>query len=116
CRAGELAPFWLGLRGPEQRLAAILHQEPGRSPHYWLGGPIQPGSKFAIEVMLHPGMGPGGILYRAVGAPRWTSMAAASPWGLERLMASRQWCIGHSSGGAADRPFMGAELAASLTW
>ena len=115
-RAGELEPFWLGLRGPQQRLTAILNHAPGRSPHYWLGGPILPGNPFDIEVMLHPDMGPGGIMYRAAGDRPWTSMSAASPWGLERVKASREWCIGHSCGGTADRPFMGAELAAWLTW
>jgi hypothetical protein len=115
-RAGELEPFWLGLRGPQQRLTAILHHAPGRSPHYWLGGPILPGNPFDIEVMLHPDMGPGGIMYRAAGDRPWTSMSAASPWGLECVKASREWCIGHSCGGAADRPFLGAELTAWLTW
>jgi hypothetical protein len=115
-RAGEMPPFWLGLLGPEQRLTAILHHAPGRSPHYWVGRPMHAGKPFAIEVMLHPGMGPGGILYRAAGDPRWTSMSGASPWGLEAVRGSRELCIGHACGGAADRPFMGAALAAWLTW
>jgi hypothetical protein len=113
-RAGELPPFWLGLRGAEQRLTAIVHHEPGRSPHYWLGPSIKAGDDFQIDVMLHANMGPGGIMYRAAGDQRWTSMSAASPWGLERLKASQKWCIGHSSGGVSDRPFMGSLLAASL--
>jgi hypothetical protein len=115
-RAGELAPLWLGLRGEEQRLTTILHCEPGRSPHYWLGPRIEPGNQFDIEIMLHSDMGPGGIMYRATGDLGWTSMSAASPWGLERLRASMEWSIGHSSGGGADRPFRGTELAVSVTW
>ena len=114
--AGELEPLWLGLRGPEQRLTAILHHAPARSPHYWFGGPIHPGNPFDIEVMLNPDMGPGGIMYRAAGHQGWTSMSAASPWGLERVQPSRDWCIGHCGGDAADRPFRGVELAASLSW
>jgi hypothetical protein len=114
--AGELAPFWLGLRGPEQRLTAILHHTPGRSPHYWIGGSLRSDSPFAIDVMLEPSMGPGGIMYRTAGDHRWSSMAAASPWGAEGIKASRQWCIGHSDAGPADHPFLGAQLAASLSW
>jgi hypothetical protein len=115
-RAGELAPLWIGLRGPEQRLTAIVHHEAGRSPHYWLGPCIRPRNQFDVEVMLHSGMGPGGILYRVAGDRGWTSMSGASPWGLERLSASREWSIGHSSDGASNRPFMGTELAVTLAW
>jgi hypothetical protein len=113
-RTGELPPFWFGLRGTEQRLTAIVHHEPGRSPHYWLGPSIKPGNDFHIEIMLNANMGPGGIMYRAVGDQGWTSMSAASPWGLERLKVSQEWRIGHSSGGVADRPFMGSLLVVSL--
>jgi hypothetical protein len=114
-RAGELAPLWIGLRGAEQRLTAILHFEPGRSPHYWLGPSVKPGNKFDIEVMLHSEMGPGGVMYRITGDQAWTSMSAASPWGLERLRASKEWSTGHSSDDP-HRPFMGTELAVSLRW
>jgi hypothetical protein len=116
CRAGELAPLWLGLRGAEQRLTAILRDQPGRSPHYWLGPRIEPGDQFDVQVLLHSEMGPGGIMYRSAADQGWTSMSAASAWGLERLSATKQWCIGHSRGGGTDRPFMGAELAVSLAW
>jgi hypothetical protein len=116
CRMGELPPIWIGLRGTNQQFTAILHHEPGRSPHYWLGPVVKPDHAFDIEVMLHSKMGPGGVLYRPAGDLRWTSMSAASPWGLERLNASREWCIGHACGGVADRPFMGTELAVSLAW
>ena len=114
--AGELPPFWLGMRGVEQRLTAIVQYEAGRSPHYWLGPRIEPGDQFDIELMLHSDMGPGGIMYRAARDVGWTSMSAASAWGLERLRASEQWSIGHASRGGADRPFMGTELTASLVW
>jgi Calcineurin-like phosphoesterase len=115
-RPDELAPLWIGLRGAEQRLTAIVHYEAGRSPHYWLGPSIEPGNQFDIEVMLHSEMGPGGIMYRVAGDRAWTSMSASSPWGLECLRASNQWSIGHLSGGDADRPFTGTELAVLLAW
>jgi hypothetical protein len=115
-RAGELAPLWIGLRGPEQRLTAIVHHEAGRSPHYWLGPCIRPGNQFDMEIMLHSDMGPGGIMCRVAGDRGWTSMSAASPWGLERLNASREWSVGYSSEGAFILPFMGTELAVTLAW
>ena len=116
CRAEELAPLWIGLRGPDQRLTAILHHEPGRSPHYWLGPRVRRGDQFDIEIMLHSGMGPGGIMYRTTGERGWTSMSAASPWGLERLGGSREWSVGHCGDGASARPFKGTELTVTLAW
>jgi Calcineurin-like phosphoesterase len=115
-RSGELEPLWIGLRGPDQRLTAILRHEPGRSPHYWQGPCVRRGNQFDVEIMLHADMGPGGILCRATGDRGWTSMLAACSWGLERLRASREWSIGHASEGTTDRPFLGSELAVTLAW
>src|SRR3954452_17397099 len=39
---GQQASLWVGLRGPDQRLCAIIAPEPGRSPHYWLGPSLLP--------------------------------------------------------------------------
>ena len=63
-RPGIRAPLWIGLRGPEQRLTVILEPEPGRSPHYWHGPFLTAGASFDIQLLIHPGMGPGGLLYR----------------------------------------------------
>jgi hypothetical protein len=42
-RAGEMPPMWIGMRGEEQRLTVIVHNEPGRSPHYWNGPKVEAG-------------------------------------------------------------------------
>lgn len=110
----SIAPLWLGLRGPRQTLTLILGRDPGRSPHYWVGPDLAAGQSFDIDIVLHAGMGPGGVLYRIHGDNRWTSFDAASATGLERLVWPPQWSVGHGQGGAADRPFMGSELQVSI--
>lgn len=106
----SIAPFWLGLRGPRQTLTLILGREAGRSPHYWLGPDIPAGCSFDIDIALHAGMGPGGVLYRMHGDRGWTSFEAASATGLERMVWPGQWSVGHGESGIADRPFMGSGL------
>jgi hypothetical protein len=111
-RAGELAPIWIGLRGAEQGLTVIINRESGRSPHYWIGPPMQADQPFDIHLMLHAGMGPGGILFKFAADHLWSSLAAASPWGLHQLRPSDAWIIGHADGGRTDRPFNGGGLTA----
>jgi hypothetical protein len=111
-RAGELPPIWIGVRGKEQRLTVIIHSAPGRSPHTWNGPGIAAGRPFDIHLMLHAGMGPGGIMFKLAANHPWSSMSAASSWGLERLSPSEEWIVGHANGGPVDRPFKGVGLAA----
>jgi hypothetical protein len=112
-RMGELAPLWIGLRGCTQRLTVILASDPGRSPHYWAGPLLAAGEPFDLRLLLHAGMGPGGIMYKRAPDDAWQSCAAASAWGLERMRPAQAWSIGH--GGGPDRaPFQGDELAAAL--
>ncbi len=114
-RPGLRAQIWVGLRGPEQRLTVILEPEPGRSPHYWLGPAIKSGAPFDIQLLVHPGMGPGGLLYRLAADAPWSSLSAASAWGAERLHWPERWSVGHGQSGAADRAFLGRNLAVSTT-
>ena len=109
-----LAPLWIGLQGHEQRLVVLLGAAPGRSPHLWLGPMLPPDKPFAIQVAIHTGMGPGGLLWRWDDTTPWSSLPAASPWGAERLAWPTRWSIGHDQRGAASRPFRGDNLRA--TW
>ena len=93
----------------------ILEPEPGRSPHYWLGPPIAADAPFDIQLLVHPGMGPGGLLYRLAADAPWTSLSAASAWGAERLQWPGRWSVGHGQGGSDDRAFRGRDLAISAT-
>lgn len=114
-RPGSRAPLWIGLRGPEQRLTLILELEPGRSPRYWLGPAVAASEPFDIQLLVHPDMGPGGMLYRfAMDAP-WSSLSTASAWGAERLDWPEHWSVGHGQEGPDDAPFLGRDLAVSTT-
>jgi hypothetical protein len=107
--AGELDALWIGTRGEQQRLTVIVGGEPGRSPHYWLGPSLDPGAPFDVRLLLHTDMGPGGILLRH--GDGWQSLAAASPWGVERLRPAEEWSVGHGARGSVDTPFLGRGLA-----
>lgn len=105
-----LPTLWIGLRGAAQLLTAILSPEPGRSPHYWLGPTVTPGQPFEIEMVIHAGMGPGGVLWREAGRDAWSSFVGASAWGAERLPWPSRWWVGQDDE-AADEPFAGTGLA-----
>ena len=106
----QMEPLWLGLRGPKQTLTLIIGREAGRSPHYWIGPDLLAGQDFALEVAFCPDMGPGGVLWRDRGASNWSSFAAASATGLERLSWPKLWSVGQGGCGAEDRPYTGSQL------
>jgi len=108
-----LAPLWIGLMGREQRLGVLLSPAPGRSPHLWHGPTLPPGEPFTFQLAIHTGMGPGGLLWRRDDAAAWSSLAAASPWGAERLIWPERWSVGQGQRGPDDRPFRGLDLRAS---
>jgi hypothetical protein len=110
---GTPAPLWIGLSGIEQRLTVIVDHEPRRSPHYWHGPAIMPGAPFDLRLVVHTGMGPGGFLCRAGDDGKWSSLAAASPWGAERLAWPERWSVGHAQRGHDDLAFRGSALSAS---
>ena len=106
-----LASLWIGLRGREQRLCVLLSPEPGRSPHLWLGPELPLDQEFDIQVALHTGMGPGGILWRWDDRAPWSSLHGAAAWGADRLAWPETWAIGHGQTGAESAPFRGEKLA-----
>jgi hypothetical protein len=105
-----LPPLWIGLTGPEQRLSVLLAPQVGRSPHLWTGPVTPAGAPFNLQLLLHAGMGPGGLLWRADASAPWTSLTCASAWGLARLPATEHVSVGCGKGNAADRAWQGAEL------
>lgn len=108
-----LAPLWIGAFGQEQRLGVLLAPQPGRSPHLWTGPTLPAGDPFLLQLAIHTGMGPGGLLWRADDESPWCSLQGASAWGAERLVWPARWSIGHGQRGPGDRPFRGAELRVS---
>ncbi|MDF1791333.1 MAG: hypothetical protein P1U88_05445 [Thalassobaculaceae bacterium] len=105
-----MAPLWIGLSGPDQRLLVVLGSAPGRSPHTWYGPPLAPGAMFDLQVALHGAMGPGGLLWRPDGDAPWSTLRGASAQGLERAAPVLGWTLGHTSVAPDDRPFLGSEL------
>lgn len=108
-----LAPLWIGTFGQEQRLSVLLAPQPGRSPHLWTGPTLPTGDPFLIQLAIHTGMGPGGLLWRADDESPWSSLQGISAWGGERLIWPERWSIGHGQRGPTDRPFRGDELRVS---
>ena len=106
--------LWVGLRGPEQVLTVILSPQPGRSPHLWWGVGPAPDTAFDIQLLIHSGMGPGGIMVRRAEHEPWSSLKAASPWGAERLPWPERWSVGQGMNGDGDTPFLGQDLAATF--
>ena len=105
-----LAPLWIGLIGCEQRLAVSLAPQPGRSPHLWTGPLLSPHEPFMLQLAIHTGMGPGGLLWRWDDESPWSSLTGISAWGAERLTWPTEWSIGQGQRGPTDRPFRGEEL------
>jgi hypothetical protein len=106
----NLETMWIGFAGPNNRLTVLLQPQEGRSPHYWFGPAFTRDAPFDFQVALHSGMGPGGVMLRRNDGAPWNTLAAASPWGPERLGWQGQWIVGHSGGGLDDLPFRGRNL------
>lgn len=109
-----LAPWWIGLRGPENRLCLLLSPEVGRSPRFWLGPTFPPDKPFSIQLAIHPAMGPGGFLWRWDGASPWSSLAGMAAWGADRFRPQPYWSLGHDQYGPQGQPFQGQGL--EVTW
>jgi hypothetical protein len=108
-----LAYPWIGLLGREQRLGVLISFAPGRSPHLWYGPALAPGQPFDVQVAIHTGMGPGGLLWRQGDDAPWSSLTGASSRGAEGLSWPAHWAVGHDRRGPADRPFRGQTLHAA---
>ena len=102
-----LPALWIGLLGRDQQLGVLLSPQAGRSPRLWLGPTVNPGEPFAVQVALHPGMGPGGFLWRWSDGGPWSSMPGAEAWGAERVTLPARWSTGHDRDNPRARPFRG---------
>ncbi|MCJ8521062.1 hypothetical protein ABID21_004116 [Pseudorhizobium tarimense] len=104
---GSRSKLWIGFRGAAQRLTVLMAPDKGRSPFYGLGPSVPAGRPFEFTIVIHPGMGPGGILVREGDESLWSSMSTTSPWGAERLRWPSTFGIGFAQQGKDDRPFRG---------
>lgn len=106
-------PLWIGTGGPQGHLIVSLQPETGRSPHQWLG-PCLTGGRFELDLLLHPGMGPGGILWRVTGTPDWTGLTGASAWGMERIVWPQNLWVGAMGTADRDTCFAGTDLSVQM--
>jgi len=112
-KSGEI-PLWIGFIGAKTQLTVILQPSSGRSPHYWFGPEIDHNRPFEFDVLLHQGMGPGGILWRSPATPYWSSFSGSSAWGIERLAWPSHCSVGLASS-ANNTPFRGNGLCLGLS-
>lgn len=106
-------PVWIGLTGVSNRLTVTMSPQPRRSPHYWFGHTLQPGQRFDFQLVLHPGMGPGGVLKRSDDASSWSSLASSSEWGFERFTRPLLWIAGNEQ--TLSPQFRGGDLSVTYT-
>jgi len=76
----------------------------------WAGPVLVPGKPFDVQVAIHPGMGPGGIMWRSDERSAWSSMRGESPRGAELSGWTIEWKLGHDLCGPHDKPFTGDKL------
>jgi hypothetical protein len=125
CAYGGTDPvaLWIGLVGLEARLCVRLVAVEGEGPQTWWGPELVPGGNPALQVQvaLHTGMGPGGVLYRWSDGEPWHSLETLSCRGAEGTAwlarrdaggqaATVTWAVGHGQSGPDDRPFRGDRL------
>lgn len=107
--SSALSPLWIGIATEEYEIVVSLSPAKGRSPHMWIGTRIFHGKRFSVQIGLHTGMGPGGILQRHSDDREWSTMTNASAWGLERLTWPQNWSIGYDQM-PDNQPFRGTDL------
>jgi hypothetical protein len=108
--AARLSPLWIGLCGPQRELTLVIARTEGRSPNIWRGPTFADQRVFAVELALHPGLGPGGMLWRWHEHAPWNSLASSSSWGADCIPECSQWSVGHDRAEAIRKPFRGSEL------
>jgi hypothetical protein len=80
--ASDDGSFRLGIDlAADQVVLDLVRDGVGRQR--WLGPKVGYHAPIAVDIALHPGMGPGGVLYRYPGQAEWSSMQSASASGLE---------------------------------
>lgn len=89
-----LPPLWVGITGTDNHLMVSLSPRPNRSPHSWFGPTLPSNQPFRIQIAIHSGMGPGGLLWRWDEGHAWSTLTGSSAWGVERLRWSHDWVIG----------------------
>ena len=107
----DLFAFWIGIIGSEQQVTVQIRPENNRSPGFWHGPKIDPGEKIELQIAMHSGMGPGGILWRSNESGNWTSFRTANNWGVEKVSWPKKWTVGYDRNTIKVFPFKIGTLA-----
>jgi hypothetical protein len=104
---------WIGLTGCPHHLMVQLIPESGYGIQAWFGPVVRPDQPFDLQIAVHTGMGPRGILYRDNDTSPWSSCDGTSSKGAEGLTWPSNWTIGCGLSGPSDEPFLGESLRVS---
>ncbi len=108
--SGEgVEPVWIGVDDSGRLLVRVVPLS-GHGWQVWKGPRLAVDQPLDFHVALHPGMGPGGVLFRADEAAAWSTLESTSSKGGEDLQRPQRWAIGHGQSGTADRPYRGESL------
>ena len=89
----DMPQIWIGLTGIEKRLTILINPTQGRSPRHWYGPILKDKHKVDLDLILHKGMGPCGILWKMTEEENWSSCLNANVRGLENLPWIENWHI-----------------------
>jgi len=101
--------IWIGISEGDSRLIVQLVPRPGQGAQCWIGPQFPQDAPLDIEIAIHSGMGPGGVLWRTPGGV-WSSLRSNSARGADQLVWPENWNLGHGQSGSSDRAFAGADL------
>lgn len=79
----------------------------GEAPIRWKRGTVEVEQEFSFELLFHPAMGPGGILFRTTPESSWSSLKSTCAIGMAQMSWPDEWQVGMGASGLNDAPFRG---------
>ena len=102
--------FWVGLTDSDQRLEVRMVPKAGDGDRVWRGPSLGTGGPLNLQLLVHTGMGPGGIMYRTAETAPWSSLVTNTSRGADAMMWPARWAVGNSMSGPNHLPFRGQNL------
>jgi hypothetical protein len=102
--------LWIGLVGTDHKIEARLVPEPGHGTRVWRGPALGSGGKAGFDLLIHTGLGPGGIMVRSGDGAPWTSLTCSSSSGADAMAWPARWATGHAISDPEHMPFRGRDL------
>jgi Calcineurin-like phosphoesterase len=104
--------LWVGLSDVDQRLELRMVPKAGDGDRVWRGPSLGTGGPLALQLLIHTGMGPGGVMYRTREDAPWTSLTTSCSRGAEAMMWPGRWAVGNGMSGPNHLRFRGYGLEA----